>query len=69
MAEEQKRYRFVSDDDGHDYLIEVGKEDAFDKWLDAVSSGDPEFEGEEFDDDAIGCNPSCYSFADPRSDR
>jgi hypothetical protein len=30
---EHERFRFVSDDDGHDYLIPADKKDAFNAWL------------------------------------
>ena len=60
---ELKRFRLLSDDDGHKYLIEVGKEEAFQKWLDAGPYWE-NYKGEEFE--SLGSHFSTYSFADPR---
>lgn len=60
-----KRFRFLYDDDGHDYLVEVGKEDAFQKWLEAGPYWE-NYEGEEFE--SIGRSTTCYTFLDPKSD-
>jgi hypothetical protein len=32
------RFRFVSDDDGHTYLIPADKKQAFDEWLEAETA-------------------------------
>jgi hypothetical protein len=50
----------MSDDDGHDYIVEVGKETAFDSWVESgESGGDFEF---------IRCShaPICYTFTNPK---
>jgi hypothetical protein len=59
----QTRFRLLSDDDGHKYLIEVGKEEAFEKWL-AAGPYWENYEGEEFE--SLGSHFSTYSFCDPR---
>lgn len=62
--QETKRFTFLTDDDGHMYLVEVGKqEEAFLKWLAAAPYWE-NYEGEEFED--IGGDPSRYTFTDPR---
>jgi hypothetical protein len=61
-----KRFRLLGDDDGHDYLVEVGKEEAFRKWIDAGPYW-KNYTGEEFE--SIGSAFSCYTFADPRITR
>ncbi len=58
-----KRFRLLSDDDGHKYLIEVGKEEAFRKWIEAGPYWE-NYAGEEFE--SLGSHFSTYSFADPR---
>lgn len=59
----KKRFRLLSDDDGHDYLVEVGKEKAFREFLDAGPYW-KNYKGEEFE--SIGSHFSIYSFTDPR---
>ena len=58
-----KRFRLLSDDDGHKYLIEVGKEAAFYEWLNAGPYWE-NYKGEEFE--SLGSHFSTYSFCDPR---
>lgn len=60
-----KRFRLLSDDDGHEYLVEVGKEEKFQEWLDAAPYWE-NYTGEEFE--SIGSHFSTYSFCDPRRD-
>jgi hypothetical protein len=60
------RFRFLKDDDGHTYLIQVGKEEEFARWLDAGPYWE-NYEGEEFE--SIGCHPSCYTFTNPLEDK
>ena len=62
---ELKRFRLLRDDDGHDYLIEVGKEKAFEKWI-AAGPYWENYKGEDFNEARIGSHFSTYSFADPR---
>jgi hypothetical protein len=58
-----KRFRLLSDDDGHDYLVELGQENAFAKWLEAGPYWEG-YTGPEFE--SIGRHFSTYIFADPR---
>jgi hypothetical protein len=71
------RYRFVSDDDGHDYLIPADKKEAFDRWLEHQSElwGGPHTEeefkaleascsGEDFDSYKIDAHQR-YTFEKP----
>ena len=55
------RYCFRQDDDGHWYLIEVGKIDMFE----ALLNKDDDYESFNENFSSIGCSPSCYSFKDP----
>jgi hypothetical protein len=48
MAEQ--RFRFVSDDDGHDYLIPADKKEEFDAWLEGETRlWEPGLGREEFE--------------------
>ena len=60
---ELKRFRLLSDDDGHKYLVPVDKEAAFYEWLNAGPYWE-NYEGEEFE--SLGSHFSTYSFCDPR---
>lgn len=64
---EPQRFRLLSDDDGHDYIIPVGEEKQFEAWV-AATSNDEEYEGKSYEDKAIGGAPSLISFTDPRID-
>jgi hypothetical protein len=57
------RYRFMRDEDCHDYIILVGEEENFRKWLDAVYN-DKEYDGPPFDD--LRCDsPRQYEWCYP----
>ena len=65
-----QRWRLMSDNDGHDYLVPVGKEVDFDNWVDS-------FNGEDQGDpdgylrlgcQSLGCCPTRLTFTDPRID-
>ena len=72
----KQRYRLLSDNDGHyylvpvDYLVPVESENAFNEWVDSFN------EDEESDPDgyvklgaqSLGCSPPCVSFVDPKVD-
>jgi len=75
----EKRYRFVKDEDGHDYMIPAGKRDEFDRWVEHQSrlwepglsdeefrSREAEYTGEDFGDHRISMHPSNYTFTDPQ---
>lgn len=66
---EEKRWRFVTDDDGHWYLIPVELEEEFNKLL---SEGEDdcytEFNNKFYDNYSIGCHPSCFTFENPKED-
>lgn len=61
------RYRILEDDDGHYYLIEVGQEKAFEKWIDAGPYWE-KYEGPEFYSNRLECHLSAYSFTDFNAD-
>jgi hypothetical protein len=74
---EAKKYRFVSDDDGHDYLIPADKKEAFDAWLEhqgrlwepglseaEFKARDAEYTGEDFDDYKCDSHQA-YTFEKP----
>jgi hypothetical protein len=58
-----KRYKILSDDSGHDYIVEDRYEAAFYKWVDAMES-DAEYIGPEFDDRRMTRNS--LTFIDPQ---
>lgn len=62
----QQRYRLVSDNDGHWYLIKIKEEAEFDQWV-AATCNDEETEF-NFDDDRISGSPSMITFTDPKED-
>lgn len=77
MGEEGKRYKFGKDDDGHWYLLPAEKAQEFVKWVEwsskywspSVKESDKvEWEGEDFEEYAIGGRITGYSFSDPRED-
>lgn len=58
------RYRFMRDEDCHDYIILVGEEENFQKWLDAVYN-DREYGGPPFDE--LRCDsPRQYEWCYPQ---
>jgi len=67
-APEAPRYRLLPDDDGHDYVIPVGKEDAFQAWVEHGPYWE-DYTGEDFNECRLGCSLSCYSFTDFQEDR
>lgn len=64
MANAQ-RYRFASDDDGHNYLILESEVDTFEYWL--SHEADDDYEGKDFNEDRIDSEHN-YSFTDPQED-
>ena len=68
MSKGSQRVRILSDGDGHTYFVPVGKEDAFQTWLDAGPYWEG-YSGEDFSEYVIGCSLTCYTFADPKGDR
>lgn len=67
MLTKEPRFRFVSDDDGHDYLIPADKESAFDEWMEYSDVSD-EWSGEDFTDCRIDYSMNCYTFTNPKLD-
>lgn len=63
----KQRYRLVSDDDGHDYVIAAEERPAFDAWIEAVSNDDYSKRG--FDDQRLGMHISNYTFTDLQEDK
>jgi len=56
------RYRFVRDDDGHNYLIPSNEKNQFDRWV-----YDQSWDGKEFDDYRIN-GVSQWTFENPLED-
>jgi len=61
-----KRFRLLSDDDGHHYLIPVGKEGEFEAWLQEIA--DEDYSSKGFDDCRISGSPELLTFTDPKED-
>lgn len=58
----QQRYRLVSDNDGHDYVIKAGQEPYFYSWVEAMENyGETEL---DFEDCRV--NSSGWTFTDPQ---
>lgn len=65
-----RRYKLLSDNDGHHYLVPAENEDAFNKWVDSFNEdeeGDPDGY-EKLGAESLGCSPTCVSFIDPKVD-
>jgi hypothetical protein len=75
----EQRFRFVSDDDGHDYLIPAEKKEQFNKWLEhqgrlwepglsdaEFKKRDADYTGEDFGGYMTGRSPANYTFTDPQ---
>lgn len=60
-----QRMCFMSDDDGHDYLIPVDQRVAFIDWVLAGPYWEG-YEGPEFDDARLNMHLCNYSFVDPQ---
>ena len=60
------RYKLLSDDDGHDFVVPVEQEKAFDLWLQSVY--DPMCEDLPMPEgvQSIGGSPSLLTFTDPQ---
>jgi hypothetical protein len=80
VAKPSERMCFVSDDDGHDYLIPAAKREAFSVWLEHEHKlwepglSDEEFKrieaeytGEDFNDYRTGTSPESYTFERPEA--
>lgn len=57
-----QRYRLVSDNDGHDYIIEAGEEKLFYSWVDAMEEGNDTI----LNYDSNRVNNSGWTFTDPQ---
>src|ERR1035438_6447906 len=67
---EAQRYRLLSDNVGHHYLVPSEKEDDFNAWVDSFNEedeGDPDGY-EKLGAESLGCSPTCVSFTDPKTD-
>lgn len=57
-----QRFKLLSDESGHDYIIPIEQEDRFYKWIDATENGDDT--SDDFEDQRINC--SGWTFTDPK---
>jgi hypothetical protein len=65
-----QRYKLLSDDDGHYYLVPVEQEEAFNEWVASFNEdeeGDPDGYA-KLGAQSLGCSPTCVSFTDPKID-
>jgi len=65
-----QRYKLLSDNDGHHYLVPVENEEKINKWVDSFNDeeeSDPDGY-EKLDAQSLGCSPTCVSFTDPKVD-
>ncbi len=53
----------MKDDDGHTYIIPLGMEPAFLRWLEAGPYWDG-YKGPDFNENRLDSHLTCYSFAD-----
>jgi hypothetical protein len=61
-----KRFRLLSDDDGHYYLVPAEKEEEFNIWVDSFNDEEGDPDGyEELGAVSLGCSPTYVSFTDP----
>ena len=61
------RQRFITDNDGHWYLIDVGQEREFEHWVEAMgSSSADEWKGWDFEDNRIDSSPEYYTILDAK---
>lgn len=61
---DERRYKLVSDESGHDYAIPVELEDDFYKWV-AATENEEEFTELDFEDYRV---EGRLTFTDPRTD-
>ena len=59
LKKQKPRFKFTSDDDGHDYIIPTDKQNEWDEYLDLIYNRG---EYPERPDWAISVNPSCVTF-------
>jgi hypothetical protein len=58
------RFKLVSDNDGHDYVIHVEEENAFYSWVEYMEGDEDAYGGKGFDDCRVNC--SNLTFTDPQ---
>jgi hypothetical protein len=51
---------FVTDNDGHNYLIPLDEEKRFYKWVEYMESEDEDAKWEGHEYDSLGSDPTCY---------
>lgn len=67
MADLAVRFKFVSDCDGHWYMIPSSLSEEFSLWdATALDGAEDEWTGRDFDIYRLAQHPSSYTFADPR---
>jgi hypothetical protein len=65
----KRRYKLLSDDDGHHYLVPVENEEKFNEWVDSFNEEEGDPDGyEKLDAESLGCSPTCVSFTCPKVD-
>ncbi len=63
LAKTPQRFRLVTDNDGHDYIILEGEEIDFYLWVEASENGD-DFDGKDYNSRRV--NNSGWTFIDPQ---
>ena len=61
------RYRLISDDDGHWYVIKASEVNAFNEWVNAMNECE-EIPDVDFEPDRLSGSPSNVTFLDPQRD-
>ena len=63
----QKRFRFVTDGDGHDYLIPENEVEQFLAWVDNGPYWE-DYTGKDYNDFRVGTSINNFTFTDPKED-
>lgn len=64
----QQRFKLLSDDDGHQYLIPVEDESNFEHWLESIYEN-KNYKGKSFEDCRLHRSFTAYSFIDPQVEK
>ena len=67
MGKMKPRFRFVVDDDGHDYLIPENEAEQFRDWIDHGPYWE-DYKGKDYNDSRVGTHIGNFTFTDPQED-